>query len=128
MPTAIAAAWGLVLVLCTIALWIRWRRRNKSPFTTRSGSIVDPPKMAAMPNAGDALVCVNEDGSVRKLTDDEKRYVETEFSPFDGARPLIKSRYRERTAWGIRGYLPRAQVPDGVAIDPAPPQSAPGSS
>jgi len=80
--------------------------------------------MAAMPNAGDALVYVNEDGSVRRLTDDEKRYVETEFSPFDGARPLIKSRYRERTAWGIRGYLPRAQVPDGVAIDPAPPQSA----
>jgi hypothetical protein len=128
MPTAIAAAWCLVLVLCTITLWIRWRRRNKNPFTTRSGSIVDPPKMAAMPNAGDALVYVNEDGSVRKLTDGEKRYVETEFSPFDGARPFIKSHYRDRTAWGIQGYLPRAHVPDGVAIDPAPPQSAPESS
>jgi len=58
--------------------------------------------MAAMPNAGDALVYVNEDGSVRKLTDGEKRYVETEFSPFDGARPFIKSHYRDRTAWGIQ--------------------------
>src|SRR5262249_5416678 len=83
MPTAIAAAWCLVLVLCTITLWIRWRRRNKNPFTTRSGY-------------------VNEDGSVRKLTDGEKRYVETEFSPFDGARPFIKSHYRDRTAWGIQ--------------------------
>ena len=84
--------------------------------------------MAAMPNAGDALVYVNEDGSVRKLTDGEKWYVETEFSPFDGARPFIKSHYRDRTAWGNPSYLPRAQVPDGVAIDPAPPQSAPESS
>jgi hypothetical protein len=28
--------------------------------------------MAAMPNAGDALVYVNEDGSVRELTEAEK--------------------------------------------------------
>ena len=37
--------------------------------------------MAAMPNAGDALVYVNEDGSVRELTDAEKTYVEMERGP-----------------------------------------------
>ena len=76
--------------------------------------------MAAMPNAGDALVYVNEDGSVRELTDAEKTYVETEFSPLDGARPYVKSRYFDRTTWGIQGYLPRTQVPHGTPIHPPP--------
>jgi hypothetical protein len=73
--------------------------------------------MAAMPNAGDALVYVNEDGSVRELTDAEKTYVETEFSPLDGARPYVKSRYFDRTAWGLQGYLPRTQVHHAGAQD-----------
>jgi len=123
MSIAIAAAWCLVLVLCALSLWIRWRRRRRNPFTTRSGTIVNPPKMAVMPNAGEALVYVNEDGSVRELTDAEKTYVETEFSPLDGARPYIKSRYVDRTAWGIQGYLPRTNVPHGMSIHPAPPQN-----
>lgn len=81
--------------------------------------------MAVMPNAGGALVYVNEDGSVRELTEAEKKYVDTEFSPLDGARPYIKTRYEDRTAWGIQGYLPRIQVPDGMFIHPAPPQNIP---
>jgi len=80
--------------------------------------------MAAVPNAG-ALVYVNEDGSVRELTEAERTYVATEFSPLDGARPYVKSRYSDRTAWGIQGYLLRAEVPDGVSIDPPPPQDMP---
>jgi hypothetical protein len=124
MSIAIAIGWGAALVLCAASLWIRWQRRSRNPFTTRSGAIVNPLKMAVMPNAGDTLVYVNEDGSVRGLTEAEKKYVETEFSPLDGARPYVKSRYSDRTAWGMRGYLPRIAVPDGVSIDPAP-QSAP---
>jgi hypothetical protein len=61
---------------------------------TPTGTIVDAPKMAAMRNAADALVYVNEDGSVRELTEAEKKYVDTEFSPLDGARPYVKSRIR----------------------------------
>ena len=81
--------------------------------------------MAAMPNAAEALVYVNEDGSVRELTEAEKKYVDTEFSPLDRARPYVKSRYSDRTAWGVRGYLPRTLVPYGTSIRPAPSQSAP---
>jgi len=81
--------------------------------------------MAAMPNAADVLVYVSEDGSVRELTEAEKRYVSTEFSPLDGARPHIKSRYLDRTALGIQGYLPRAAVPRGVTIAPAGEEDAP---
>jgi hypothetical protein len=117
------AAWAAVLVLCAGWLWFR-RRARQNPFTTRSGAIVNPPKMAAVPNAG-ALVYVNEDGSVRELTEAERTYVATEFSPLDGARPYVKSRYSDRTAWGIQGYLLRAEVPDGVSIDPPPPQDMP---
>jgi hypothetical protein len=121
MSITIAVAWGVVLVLCAGLLWIRWQRRRRNPFTTRSGTIVNPAKMAAVPNAA-ALVYVNEDGSVRELTAAEKTYVNTEFSPLDGARPYIKSGYLERTARGLQGYLFRAGVPDGVSIHPAPPQ------
>jgi len=71
-----------------------------------------------------ALVYVNEDGSVRELTEAEKKYVDAEFSPLDGARPYVKSRYTDRTAWGLRGYLPRTQVPYGTSIHPAPSQNA----
>jgi hypothetical protein len=124
MSITTAISWGVALVLCAGLVWICWRRRSRNPFTTRSGTIVDPPKMAAMPNAAEALVYVNEDGSVRELTEAEKKYVDTEFSPLDGARPYVKSRYSDRTAWGVRGYLPRTLVPYGTSIRPAPSQSA----
>lgn len=78
-----------------------------------------------MPNASEVLVYINDDGSARELTETDKEYIDTEFSPFDGARPHIKSHYSQRTAMGeIRGYLPRREVPDGVPIDPAPRESA----
>jgi hypothetical protein len=78
-----------------------------------------------MPNASEVLVYINEDGSARELTEADRKYVDTEFSPFDGARPYIKSRYSQRTALGeIRGYLPRTEVPDGMPINPAPLESA----
>ena len=74
-----------------------------------------------MPNASEVLVYINEDGSVRELTEAEKKYVDTEFSPFDGARPYIKSQYSQLTALGeIRGYLPRTAVPEDIPITPAP--------
>ena len=79
-----------------------------------------------MRNAGEVLVYVNEDGSVRELTEADKKYVDTEFSPLDGARPYVKSRYSQRTALGgIRGYLPRTEVPAGMPIDPAPSEDEP---
>jgi hypothetical protein len=120
---SIIGAWIAVIALSAGLVWLRWRRRPQNPFTTRSGAYVNPPKVAAVPNA-DALVYVNEDGSVRELTEAQRSYVETEFSPLDGARPYIKSSYRDRTAWGIQGYLPRAEVPESVFIHPAPPPTA----
>lgn len=74
-----------------------------------------------MPKPSEALVWINVDGSARELTHAEKKYVDTEFSPFDGARPYIKSRYEQRNEWGdLKGYLQRKELPDGLPIDPAP--------
>ena len=79
-----------------------------------------------MPNAREVLVYIKEDGSVRELTEADKKYVDTEFSPFDGARPYIKLNYSQRTALGeIRGYLPRTEVPEGMPINPAPSEHEP---
>jgi hypothetical protein len=75
-----------------------------------------------MSKPSEMLVWINADGSARELTGAEKRYVDTEFSPFDGARPFIKPHYEQRNGWGeLGGYLLRNMVPDGLAINPAPP-------
>jgi hypothetical protein len=121
MSVATAIGWGVALVLVAVSLWIYRRRRRRSAFTRASGSVVRLPKRAAMPNASRMLVYINEDGSARELTEADKIYVDTEFSPLDGARPYIKSDYSQRTALGeIRGYLLRAKVPERVPIEPAP--------
>ena len=50
------------------------------------------------------------------------KYGDSEFSPFDGARPYIEPQYLKGDASGeLRGPLKRSAVPDGVEINPAPP-------
>jgi hypothetical protein len=71
---------------------------------------------------GDEYVYVNQDGTVRELCEDERRYLETDFSPADGARPYIKLFYRSRNGWGSRsGFLLRKKVPSRIAIEPVNP-------
>src|SRR5689334_767250 len=45
-------------------------------------------------------VYVNDDGSVRELHPSERIYLETSFSPFDGARPYTKDSYVMKDGWG----------------------------
>ena len=97
MSIAIGIGWGLALVLFAVSLWARRQRRIRNSFSTPSGRLVQPPKRAAMPNASEVLIYVNDDGSARELSEPEKKYVDTEFSPLDGARPHIKTRYEQRT-------------------------------
>jgi hypothetical protein len=74
-----------------------------------------------MPKPTEVLVWINVDGSARELTDTEKKYVDTEFSPFDGARFYIKADYWKRNGWGdLSGYLERKKVPNGILVNPAP--------
>lgn len=66
-------------------------------------------------------VYVEVDGTARELHADERTYLETEFDGADGARPYIKSSYRQRDGWGeLSGYLKRSKLPAGISIKPAP--------
>jgi hypothetical protein len=119
--------WGLTLVLIAVSFCVRRSRRLRARFSTRAANPVREATRVAMPDASARLIYIENDGSARELTDAEKRYVDTPFSPFDGARPYIKSSYHQRNGWGeLRGFLDRRNLPGGIAIGSAlvepPPQ------
>lgn len=64
-------------------------------------------------------VYVNQDGSVRELSPDERNYLSEEFSGADGGRPYIKPTYGSRDGWGSRsGFMERSLVPKDRSIEP----------
>jgi hypothetical protein len=66
-------------------------------------------------------VYVLADGYARELHENERKYLETEFSGGDGNMPYIKNSYEARDGWGeIKGYLQRERLPPGTLIHPAP--------
>lgn len=68
--------------------------------------------------SGFEYVYVNDDGTVRELTDAEKRRLSTEFERGDSRRPYVKLRYESRDDLGrLRGFLKRRQLPVGVPVD-----------
>ena len=82
-----------------------------------------------MPKHSDSLIYVEDDGTARELTDEEKEYVDKDFSPLDGARPFIKARYQQRNGWGeLRGFLSRTKLPPGLKINAAPRDRPPEQS
>lgn len=117
MSVAVTVGWGLALILLAISLWARRHRRVRRPMTAAP---VQP--LGSKPS--EALIWIEDDGRARELTESEKNYVDAGFSPFDGARPYVKSRYDQRNGWGrLNGYLLRKQLPVGVHVDAAPPDS-----
>lgn len=74
----------------------------------------------------DEFVYVNQDGSVRELSPDEREYLSQGFSPGDGGRPYIKTSYESQDGWGsISGFLPRNRAPRHVVIEPVNPTYVP---
>ena len=66
---------------------------------------------------GFEYVYVEEDGSVRELYNDEVEYLNTEFSPADGARPYIKTFYNDKTPdKKLWGFILRKKVPKRILI------------
>ena len=93
----------IVLVLVVYLVWYFWETRPRRP-----------------KEEGYRYVWVEDDGSAREVTDDERKYLETEFLPDDGARPYIKTRYEMLDGWGsIAGFLPRRQLPESISVAPA---------
>lgn len=72
------------------------------------------------------FVHVNQDGSVRELSPDEKKYLSQSFGGGDGDRPYIKDSYESKNGWGsVSGFLSRHRVPSGVKINPVNPNYVP---
>ena len=68
------------------------------------------------------FVYVNQDGSARELSPDERAYLSEEFSFGDGGRPYIKRRYESLDGWGSQsGFVERRQIPSRIAISPVHP-------
>lgn len=71
---------------------------------------------------GFPYVYVNQDGSVRELSQNEQKYLSTEFQGADGGRPYVKPQYETKDGWGSQsGYLQRHLLPKHLAIDPVNP-------
>lgn len=72
------------------------------------------------------FVYVNQDGSVRELSRDERDYLSQDFHPGDSGRPYIKASYESKDGWGsISGFLPRNGVPRQVMVEPVNPNYIP---
>jgi hypothetical protein len=57
---------------------------------------------------GFKFVYVNQDGSVRELSPEERGYLSEEFPGEDGGRPYIKWSYESRDGWGSKsGFIER---------------------
>jgi hypothetical protein len=129
MRIAAIIGWVLTLISIAVSWWVRRRRRIRGRLSTGAANPVREAARVALPDASERLIYVENDGSARELTDGEKRYVDTPFSPLDGARPFIKSSYHQRNGWReLRGFLDRRNLPGGIAIGPAPVEPPPGPS
>ena len=69
--------------------------------------------------SGFEYVYVNEDGTVNELNEEDIKYLKTEFSPADSARPYIKGFYKQLTPdKKISGFISRKRVPKRIEIQP----------
>jgi len=91
---------AIITAIGAFAGWYAWMNRSKRPKTS-----------------GFEYVMVSEDGSAREVSEDERNYLEEEFSPADGARPYIKFRYESLDGRGsLEGFILRRQVPSSIPI------------
>jgi hypothetical protein len=101
---------GLAVLVAAIALLVFFGRRRP-----------DAAKMMADGTYAQQFVWIDDDGTARELTDEEKDYLNTDFHPTDGARPNIKFKYDSLTPDGkMRGYLWRHELPLGMPVSKPP--------
>jgi len=67
--------------------------------------------------SGFEYVYVEQNGTVRELDKEEIEYLNEKFDPNDGARPYIKTSYKDLTQDGkILGFIYRNRVPKNIVI------------
>jgi hypothetical protein len=97
-------ALGIILIFAALVIW---------------GRIAGERIRAAKSDGSYAnkFVFVEDDGTARELTEDQKDHLNTEYYGADGNRPYIKGRYGQRTPDGkIGGYLKRRKLPRQISV------------
>lgn len=95
-----------ILLIVGVLPWALWRRRGFPSAREKDAGTY-----------ADHFIYVNEDGSARALTLDERDYLNTKFYPTDGGRPYIKPSYGQRAPDGkIGGFLLRRRLPRRVPV------------
>jgi hypothetical protein len=96
--------WLLTILTASGIVWLLYATRRRRP-----------------DDGGFSFVYVEDSGGAREVTLDERKYLEAVYYPDDGGRPYIKFRYESRAPDGrLGGFLKRRQLPQRVAIAPAP--------
>lgn len=109
--------WGSVAAIATALVAWAYMRGSRPPESTMTDGA------SPSENADDSVlyVYVEDDGSARELTPDEREYLATEFMPGDSGRPYIKGYYRQRTPDGhLSGFLARTDLPRRIVVRPTP--------
>lgn len=69
------------------------------------------------------FVYVNQDGTARELSPEERAYLCEFFDPFDGGRPYIKASYNCVDGYGSpSGFIELKNVPSNITIQAVNPQ------
>ena len=69
------------------------------------------------------FVYVNQDGTARELSPEERAYLSEKFERFDSDRPYIKASYNTVDGYGSRsGFIERKDVPTDITIQEVNPQ------
>ncbi len=67
-------------------------------------------------------VYVNQDGTVREVSPEERVSLLQKYAPGDGARPYIKFSYNSLNGWkSMSGFMHRSKVLAGQAVQPINP-------
>ena len=91
----------LLLAIAVYFIWFNWQTRPRR-----------------LKEDGYRYIFVEDDGSAREITINERHFFEIELSPFDGSRPYVKIRYESLNGYGgLSGFLPRRQLPKGIPIE-----------
>ena len=68
------------------------------------------------------FIYVNQDGTARELSLDERDYLLKDFAGADGARPYIKNSYTAVDGWGsLSGFLRQRDLPSSITVMPVNP-------
>ena len=95
----------LVIVVIVAAAILLWRSRPRRK-----------------PELGFEFVYVNQDGSARETSPEERAYLSEDFDGGDSGRPYIKTSYESRDGWGSQsGFIRRRLVPASIPIVPVHP-------